>query len=57
MADIIIQLVFMSVYAILFLWVIWKARAVPRTLKTNLLLAATNFSAACINRQKLLPCC
>lgn len=48
MAGIIIQLISMSVFAILFVWVLWKARAVPRTRKLELLLAVTSFSAACI---------
>ncbi|KAL8692936.1 MAG: hypothetical protein Q9218_002138 [Villophora microphyllina] len=48
MAGIIIQLVSMCVFAILFLWVIWRARAVPRDSKITLLLVATSFSTACI---------
>ena len=48
MAGIIIQLISMSVFAILFVWVIWKSRAVPRTSKLQLLLAVTSFSATCI---------
>ncbi|KAL8830686.1 MAG: hypothetical protein Q9191_001291 [Dirinaria sp. TL-2023a] len=48
MAGIIIQLVSMSVFAILFLWVIWSARAVPKDSKTQLLLVTTSVSAACI---------
>ena len=48
MAGIIIQLVSMSVFAILFLCVIWNARAVPRNAKMKLLLATTSVSAACI---------
>ena len=48
MAGIIIQLVSMSVFAILFLWVIWNARAVPRDSKMKLLLATTSVSTACI---------
>lgn len=48
MAGIIVQLVSMCVFAGLFFWVIWNARAVSRTGKMNLLLATTIFSAACI---------
>ena len=48
MAGIIVQLVSMCVFVVLFLWVIWKARAASRTVKMHLLLAATSFSAACI---------
>ncbi|KAI4253955.1 MAG: hypothetical protein LQ352_003378 [Teloschistes flavicans] len=48
MAGIIIQLVSMCVFAILFLWVIWRARAVRRDSKISFLLMATTFSAACI---------
>ena len=48
MAGIIIQLISMCVFAILFLWVTWKARGVPKTNKMHLLLATTTFSAACI---------
>lgn len=48
MAGIIIQLVSMSVFAILFFWTIWKARAVPSSSRHKLLLAATSLSSACI---------
>lgn len=48
MAGIILQLASMCVFAILFLWVVWRARAVPRESKITFLLMATSFSTACI---------
>ena len=48
MAGIIVQLVSRSIFVILFLWTIWRARHVPRTQRLKLLLAATSISSACI---------
>ena len=48
MAGIIIQLVSMSVFAMLWIVVIWKARAVVQTKKMSLLITATSLSAFCI---------
>ena len=48
MGGIIIQLVSMCIFAILFLWFIWNTRAIARTTRIHLLLAATSLSAACI---------